>query len=145
MSDTLDLIPIAAFYGRGKRTGTYGSYLMATYDPEDDVYYTICKVGTGFSDSRLKELTKKFEPFILNKKPSNILANPLLDPHVWLQPKFVWEISADSFSASKTYLIGNNFNISLRFPRFIKERDDKDINDSTKVEQIKDMVKTVVE
>ena len=32
IGDTLDLTPIAAFYGRGNRTGLFGSYLMATYD-----------------------------------------------------------------------------------------------------------------
>ena len=145
MSDTLDLIPVAAFYGRGRRTGTFGSYLMATYDPEDDVYYTICKVGTGFTDSNLQEFTKKFESYVVSSKPSNVLVDPLLSPHVWLEPKYVWEISADSFTASKTYDIGNSFNISLRFPRFVREREDKDIANSTKTYQIKEMVNAVVE
>jgi DNA ligase-1 len=31
MRDSLDLIPIGAYYGKGKRKGLYGSFLMAAY------------------------------------------------------------------------------------------------------------------
>jgi len=33
MRDTLDLVPIAAFFGKGNRTGTLGSFIMAAYNP----------------------------------------------------------------------------------------------------------------
>lgn len=54
LGDTLDVVPIGAFYGVGKRTGFYGSYLLATYNSDMEQYETICKIGTGFSDEVLK-------------------------------------------------------------------------------------------
>ena len=54
LGDTLDVVPIGAAYGVGKRTGYYGSYLLATYNSDMEQYETICNIGTGFSDEILK-------------------------------------------------------------------------------------------
>lgn len=43
-------MPVGAIYGIGKRKGLYGSYLLAAYNSDMEVYETICKIGTGFSD-----------------------------------------------------------------------------------------------
>ena len=58
LTDSFDLVPIAAWYGKGKRTGVYGAYLLACYDPEEEVYQAITKVGTGFSEEMLTQLTE---------------------------------------------------------------------------------------
>ena len=50
IGDSLDLVVIGANYGKGKRTGKFGVYLMACYDVEYDTFESCCFVGTGFSD-----------------------------------------------------------------------------------------------
>jgi len=60
LGDTLDLVPIAAIKGTGKRAGLYGAYLLAAYNEDMERYETICKIGTGFSDEILEACFKFF-------------------------------------------------------------------------------------
>lgn len=50
MSDTVDLVVIGADHGQGKRTGWFSSFLVACWNEDIEVFQSIGKVGTGFSD-----------------------------------------------------------------------------------------------
>jgi DNA ligase-1 len=43
MTDTVDLVIVGAFHGRGKRAGTYGALLLAAYNPDNDTFETVTK------------------------------------------------------------------------------------------------------
>lgn len=60
-ADSIDLVPIGAYLGKGKRTGVWGAYLLACYDPDSDEFQSVCKIGTGFSDEALRDLSTEFE------------------------------------------------------------------------------------
>ena len=70
LGDSLDLVVIGGFFGKGRRTGSYGTLLLATYDEDDDTFTSICKVGTGFSDESLDQLYQILHPKVTIKKKS---------------------------------------------------------------------------
>jgi DNA ligase-1 len=91
IGDSLDLVVVGANFGKGKRVGLYGVFLMASYDPDYDTYETVCFVGTGFSEENLKLFNQMFKPLEINEKPRNVLiSDEKID--VWLVPTVVWEI-----------------------------------------------------
>ena len=53
LSDSLDLVVVGADWGKGRRTGVFGSFLLACYDPESKGFQTVTKVATGLSDQIL--------------------------------------------------------------------------------------------
>jgi DNA ligase 1 len=147
MGDTLDLVPIAGYLGRGKRVGFYGGFLLACYDAENEEYQTICKIGTGFSDIDLDTFSKFYKEegknrVLEQKKPYyRFSGSPNLKPDVWFEPCQVWEVlCADlSISPAHTAAIGHvdeKKGIALRFPRFVRTRDDKVPDDATSSEQV---------
>lgn len=142
MSDSLDLIVLGAYYGKGKRTGNYGGFLLGCYDDENDVYEAICKIGTGFDDETLTSLYNELSQNV-TEVPENYIFTENVKPDLWIKPQFIWEVKAAGFSLSPIYSAGHRFNqnkgISLRFPRFIRKREDKGIKDVTTSDQINAM------
>jgi DNA ligase-1 len=89
LSDSLDLVPIAGFWGKGKRKGVFGTYLLAAYCKNTDSYEAVCKLGTGFSDDFLKTSTEALMLKTIKSQPSNYIAHSNLKPDVWFEPSQV--------------------------------------------------------
>ena len=50
---------VGAYAGKGKSGGTYGALSCAVYNRDEDVFQTVCKLGTGFFDEQLENLPEK--------------------------------------------------------------------------------------
>lgn len=137
LGDSMDLVVMGAFYGKGKRTGAFGGFLLGVYNDEEDKYEACCKIGTGFSDEDLQRFYELFGG-IITSNTSSYIYNKNIAPDVWVEPKYVWEVKAASLSLSQVYTSGSGTGkgISLRFPRFIRQRDDKSATDASTSNQL---------
>jgi DNA ligase-1 len=144
--DSVDLVVIGAYHGRGKRTNVYGAYLMACYDPDHDEYQSVCKVGTGFKEVDLVRFSEQMKAHVTanHRKPFNYKCGDALEPDDWFDAHVVWELQAADLSKSSVHKGGigkldPDRGIGLRFPRFIRERTDKKPENATNADQIVDM------
>ncbi|KQK09225.1 hypothetical protein BRADI_2g46780v3 [Brachypodium distachyon] len=91
LGDSLDLVPIGAWYGNGRKAGWYSPFLMACYNPDYEEYQSVCRVMSGFSDEFYKEMKEFYsEERILPKKPVYYKTDEL--PELWFSAEQVWEI-----------------------------------------------------
>mmetsp|Transcript_52035 Transcript_52035/g.127004 ORF Transcript_52035/g.127004 Transcript_52035/m.127004 type:complete len:248 (+) Transcript_52035:1-744(+) len=145
MTDTVDLVVLGAWYGKGKRTGVFGAYLLASFNKEQGQYESVCRLGSGFSDEILERLTAELKPMVLQNKPSTYsVPTEVSGPEVWFVSKQVWEVQAADLSLSPAHMAGMDVvqagrGIALRFPRFLRVREDKNPSDATTSEQIVEM------
>eukprot|EP00927_Polykrikos_kofoidii_P036419 TRINITY_DN3074_c2_g1_i2.p1 TRINITY_DN3074_c2_g1~~TRINITY_DN3074_c2_g1_i2.p1 ORF type:complete len:747 (-),score=170.01 TRINITY_DN3074_c2_g1_i2:142-2382(-) len=144
VGDSIDVVPIGGFYGKGKRHGAYGAFLLAIFDPENEEFQTVCKAGTGFSDEDLKAHYEFFKGRTVLKAESNYNVTDKMTPDVWFEACQVWEIKAADLSISPVHTAAmgvksDGKGIGLRFPRFLRIREDKQPEDATAADQIVDM------
>ena len=143
LSDTVDLVVVGAFAGRGRRAGVYGALLLAAYDADADVFRAVTKCGTGFSDAELAELPARLAPLARPDRPARVDARQ--QPDVWFEPGLVLEILSAELTLSPTYTAGwgqikEDAGLAMRFPRFTgRWRDDKSAEDATTTSELIDL------
>ncbi|NIP62773.1 MAG: ATP-dependent DNA ligase [Nitrosopumilaceae archaeon] len=140
LGDSLDLVVIGAFFGRGKRTGRYGTLLLASYDDESDTFTSLCKVGTGFTDESLDQLYQILSNKVTLKKNPRIDSE--MEADVWFEPELVIEVVASEITLSPIHKaamneIRKNSGLALRFPKFTgKIRMEKAAEDASTNQEI---------
>ena len=143
LTDTIDLVIIGAFHGRGRRAGVYGAYLLAAYDSKRKVFPSVTKIGTGFSDADLERFPKMLKQYESHVKPPDVESN--LVPDIWYRPKVVIETIASEITLSPIHPAAMDqmrpgSGLALRFPKFTgKIRDEKGPEDATTVKEIVEM------
>ena len=146
LADTVDLVVVGAFAGRGRRAGVYGALLLAAYDADADIFRTVTKCGTGFSDAELAGLPARLAPLAHPERPARVDARQ--QPDVWFEPGLVLEILSAELTLSPTYTaawgqIKEDAGLAMRFPRFTgRWRDDKSAEDATTTSELIDLYRT---
>jgi len=145
MIDTVDLVVVGAFKGRGRRGGKIGALLFAAYDKATDTFQTVCKVGSGFSDADLEKMDELLKPYIIPHRHPRVISD--IEPDIWVVPALVAEILGSELTLSPQHTccrgaIRKGVGISIRFPRFIRWRPDKSPEDATTTEELIEMYRS---
>ena len=127
--ETLDLVVVGAEWGEGKRTEWLSSFILACRG-DDGQLLEIGRTGTGFKEKEeeglsFKEMTERLKPLIVSEDEKTVRVKPLI----------VLEINYEEIQASPTY--GSGF--ALRFPRVIRLREDKGVEDCSSLEYVKEL------
>jgi DNA ligase-1 len=135
LSDTLDLVAIGGYLGRGKRKGTYGSLLCAAYNPDEDVFESVCGLGTGFSNEQLEGLPDTFREVRVDEMPARYRVKKEKQPDHWFKPAFVLEVLGSEITLSPMHTCNwdkkAGKGMAVRFPRFIRWRPEKSPDQAT--------------
>jgi len=146
MRETVDLVVVGAFHGRGKRAGTYGALLLTTYNPQKDSFETICKCGSGFTDEDLEKIPKMLESHRIPHRHPRVETK--LEADIWFEPKVVLEIIGAEITLSPIHTCAANIiregsGLAIRFPRFTGNfRLDKSAEDATAVDEVVEMYRS---
>ncbi|KAI0892349.1 ATP-dependent DNA ligase [Annulohypoxylon nitens] len=167
--DTLDLVPIAAWHGQGRKAKWWSPILMAVRNDATGSLEAVCKCISGFTDAFYKANKKFYDDGSGEEAPEENATEPNKDgdddteeadaqkyknirktkpsfieyygpePDVWFEPQEVWEMAFADTTLSPTYtasigLVSQERGLSLRFPRFLKKREDKGIEEASSSE-----------
>ncbi len=125
--ESLDLVITGAEWGKGRRANWLASFILSVRDEETGELLEIGKMGTGLTDEQFKEMTERLKPLILTEK-ENVLS---------IKPKIVIEVGYQELQKSPNYKSG----FALRFPKLIRTREDKSVEEADTLERIKKIYK----
>lgn len=125
--ETFDVVITGAQWGEGKRAKWLSSFILSIRDGETGELLEIGRMGTGLTDEQFIEATKILKPLIEYEK----------DNIVKIHPKIVIEVGYQDIQRSPNYKSG----YALRFPKLIRFRDDKSVDDVDTLERVQRLFK----
>jgi DNA ligase-1 len=146
LSDTVDLVIVGYYAGRGQRAEFgFGGLLAAVYNDGKDVFETITRIGTGFTENNMQMFYELLGKIKKDRKPARVEA--VVEPHFWVEPRYVVTVRADEITKSPMHTCGREGNspdatgYALRFPRLVSDgiRKDKSPEDATTTREIIEM------
>ncbi|GBE17932.1 putative DNA ligase-like protein/MT0965 [archaeon BMS3Abin16] len=126
IAETLDLVILGAVWGEGKRAGWLSSYYLGARDELGEFRY-VGRVATGVTEQQLADYTELLRPYIEYTDGLEVR----------LMPKVVVEVGYQEIQKSPKYDSG----FALRFPRVIRLRDDKSIEEVDTLERMEELYK----
>lgn len=150
-SETLDLIPVGAFHGSGRKNAWWSPILLAIRNAETGQLEAVTKCMSGFTDAFYKANRAKYDKDdpentnVLSSKPHYVEYNGGAGtPAVWFEPQEVWEVAFADLTLSPTYtaaigLVSEERGLSTRFPRFLRVREDKGIEEATEAGELAEL------
>lgn len=127
--ETLDLVVIGARWGEGRRASFLGSYRLASPDPDTGKLEDVGWVATGITDEMLGELTDLFKDLVLVSGDGM---------EVEVKPEVIFEVAFEEIQKSTNYSSG----YALRFPRLVRVRDDKALEEADDLERVASLYAT---
>lgn len=128
VNENLDVVILKAEFGTGKRAGFYSSFYVGVLDESKENFLTIGKVASGIKELgdegiSLSNLTKKLNKYKI-KEEDNI---------TFFEPKIIIEMTYQEIQFSRLY----DSNFALRFPKMLRLREDKNIEEINTILDIK--------
>ncbi|KAL1841217.1 hypothetical protein VTJ49DRAFT_7285 [Mycothermus thermophilus] len=150
-SDTLDLVPIAAWHGQGRKAKWWSPILLAVRNDATGCLEAVCKCMSGFTDAFYKANRAFYddgsgeegsgEPKNTHASKPGFVEYSGMQPDVWFEPCEVWEVAFADITVSPVYtaaigLAVEDRGLSLRFPRFMRKREDKGVEEASTSEDL---------
>jgi DNA ligase 1 len=150
LADSLDLVILGYFLGRGSRAEfKFGGLLCGVYNKKRDMFETISRIGTGFTEAQMMELREKLNKIKVKNKPARV--DSLIEPDFWVDPKYIVTITADEITKSPMHTCGKSKDAegittgyALRFPRLMGDeaiRADKGPEETTTTQEVIELFK----
>ncbi|MHB9285859.1 ATP-dependent DNA ligase [Halobacteriales archaeon Cl-PHB] len=120
--EPLDLTVVKAKWSEGRRSNNLGRLYLGCRDGETGEFLTVGRLSTGFTDEELAEITRRLEPTIVEEDGREVV----------FEPQEVIEVEYEEIQESPEYESG----YALRFPRFLRFRDDLGLDDVDTVNRV---------
>jgi len=122
---TLDVVVTAVEWGHGKRKGVLSDYTFAVKDTQTGRLVNVGKAYSGLTDAEIATFTRHFLDITVHDQGYRRM----------VRPEVVLEVAFDSIQHSGRHLSG----YALRFPRIVRIRDDKPVDEIDTLERVAEL------